>query len=95
MESQRQARQTKENRMNVQLSQRAIEQLAAAPLPVQKAFIKQINFLARNLSHPSLHAKKYDEGEDLWQARINQDWCFYFTILGETYRVESLIAHPK
>ena len=35
--------------MNVQLSQRAIEQLAAAPLPVQKAFIKQINFLARNL----------------------------------------------
>jgi len=30
--------------MNVYLSQRAIEELAAAPLPVQKAFIKQINF---------------------------------------------------
>jgi hypothetical protein len=38
--------------MNVHLSQRAIEQLADAPLPVQKAFIKQINFLVRNLSHP-------------------------------------------
>ena len=45
--------------MNVHLSQRAIEQLADAPLPVQKAFIKQINFLVRNLNHPGLHARKY------------------------------------
>ena len=60
--------------MNVHLSQRAIEQLADAPLPVQKAFIKQINLLVRNLNHPGLHAKKYDEAEDRWQARINQDW---------------------
>jgi len=71
--------------MNVQLSQRVIEQLAAAPPSVQKAFIKQINSLARNLGHPSLHAKKYDEGEDLWQARINQDWRFYFTITNDIY----------
>ena len=35
--------------MNVHLlSLRAIELLARAPLPVQKAFIKQINFLVRN-----------------------------------------------
>jgi plasmid maintenance system killer protein len=95
MEGQGQAGQIKENRMNVQLSQRAIEQLATAPLPVQKAFIKQINFLARNLGHLSLHAKKYDEAEDLWQARINQDWRFYFTIAGDAYRVENLIPHPK
>ena len=70
--------------MNVYLSQRAIEELAAAPLPIRKAFIKQINFLVRSLNHPSLHAKKYDEGEDRWQARINQDWRFYFKIDGDT-----------
>jgi len=81
--------------MNVQLSQRAIEHLAAAPLPVQKAFIKQINFLIRDLAHPSLHAKKYDESQKIWQARINQDWRFYFTISGETYYVVDLIPHPK
>jgi hypothetical protein len=45
--------------MNVYLSQKAIEQLADAPLPVQKAFIKQISFVVRNLNHPGLHAKKY------------------------------------
>ena len=57
--------------MNILLSQRATEALAAAPPPVQKAFIKQINFLVRNLKHPGLHAKKFDESEDVWQARVN------------------------
>jgi hypothetical protein len=81
--------------MNIHLSQRAIEQLAAAPVPVQKAFIKQLNFLARNLGHPSLHAKKYDEARDRWQARINDDWRFYFTIMGDTYRISELMPHPQ
>jgi Txe/YoeB family toxin of Txe-Axe toxin-antitoxin module len=80
--------------MNVHLS-RAFGQLADAPLPVQKAFIKQINFLVRNLNHPGLHAKKYDEAEDRWQARINQDCRFYFRIDGDTYRVAELRPHPK
>src|ERR1700691_2576901 len=38
--------------MNVHLSQTAGEGRFGAPLPVQKAFIKQINFLVRNLNHP-------------------------------------------
>ena len=36
--------------MNILLSQRAIEALSAAPLPVQKAFIKQLNFRRRDHS---------------------------------------------
>ena len=47
--------------MTVTHSQTVLEALAEAPVPVQKAFIKQLNFLIRNLNHPSLHAKKYDE----------------------------------
>jgi len=81
--------------MNVHLSQRAVESLAAAPPAVQKAFIKQINFLSRNLAHPSLHAKKFDEANDRWQARINDDWRFYFTIAEDTYRISDLMPHPK
>jgi hypothetical protein len=41
--------------MNIALTERAAA-LTDAPLPVQ-AFIKQIGFLARNLTHPSLRAK--------------------------------------
>jgi hypothetical protein len=47
----RKARQTKKVGMNVHLAQNAVEGLFGAPLPVQKAFIKRINFLVRNLNH--------------------------------------------
>jgi hypothetical protein len=81
--------------MNVHLSQTAIEGLLNAPLPVQKAFIKQISFLVRNLNHPSLHAKKFDEAKGRGQARVNHDWRFYFTIDRDTYRISEVIPHPK
>ena len=81
--------------MNILLRQRALEALATAPLPVQKAFIKQINFLARDLRHPGLHAKKYDEAEDRWQGRVTGDWRFYFPIVGDSYHVLDITPHPK
>jgi plasmid maintenance system killer protein len=49
----------------------------------------------KNLRHPSLRAKKYDEANDIWQARINQGWRFYFQIKGDFYVILALIAHPK
>jgi hypothetical protein len=42
-----------------------------------------------------MHAKKYDEAQDIWQARINRNWRFYFTITGDTYTIEDVIPHPK
>lgn len=81
--------------MRILLSDRAVRALEDAPVAAQRAFYKQLRFLANNLQHPSLHAKKYDEAQDLWQARVNQDWRFYFTIAGDTYRIEDVIPHPK
>jgi len=81
--------------MQIVLSDRAVESLSDAPPNVRRAFEKQLRFLASNLQHPSLHAKKYDESADLWQARVNRDWRFYFTIAGDTYRIEDVISHPK
>ena len=81
--------------MEIVLSDRAIESLKDAPLPVRRAFEKQLRFLALNIQHPSLHAKKYDEGQDLWQARVNRGWRFYFTITADSYRIEDVIPHPK
>ena len=81
--------------MNIQLTPRALATLAAAPMEVQKAFIKQLSFLTRDLRHPGLHAKKYDETKDRWQARINNDWRFWFEIHGDTYRILEIGPHPK
>jgi hypothetical protein len=62
---------------------------------VRKAFAKQLGFLLNQLAHPSLRAKKYDEANDIWQARVNRSWRFYFVILGDEYVILSIIPHPK
>lgn len=81
--------------MQIILSDRAIESLRHAPPNIRRAFEKQLRFLANNLLHPSLRAKKFEESTNLWQARVNRNWRFYFTIAKDTYSVEDIIAHPK
>lgn len=78
--------------MKIRLTERLRKSYAEAPKTIQKAFDKQAGLLADNLHHPSLHAKKYD---DIWQARVNRDWRFYFVIQGHEYVILGLKSHPK
>lgn len=66
-----------------------------APKEIQRAFDKQAVLLLQNLRHPSLHAKKYNEAEHRWQARVTRNWRFYFTVADDTYVVQDIIRHPK
>jgi mRNA interferase RelE/StbE len=81
--------------MKVVLSDAVLDSLADTPPAVRKAFFKQIMFLEKDIHHPSLRAKKYDEAKDRWQARVNKDWRFYFKIIDDTYHVSAVIPHPK
>jgi mRNA-degrading endonuclease RelE of RelBE toxin-antitoxin system len=81
--------------MQIVLSDAVIEALKDAPPPVQRAFQKQLRFLAQNPHHPSLRAKKYSEASDIWQARVTRDWRFYFGIKDDVYVIRALIPHPK
>lgn len=81
--------------MRIDYGPRALRALEEAPSVVRKAFFKQIRLLTENIQHPSLHAKKYDEAKDIWQARVNRDWRFYFSIVGDTYFIRDIIPHPK
>ena len=56
-----------------------------APRSIQDAFDKQASLLLKNIRHPSLRAKKYDDVRDIWQARVTLDWRFYFTMEGGVY----------
>ena len=80
--------------MRLSYSERFLKSINHAPAQVRKAFAKQAEFLLRDLRHSSLHAKKYDETNDIWQARVNKDWRFYFSIEGEEYRLHDIMAHP-
>jgi hypothetical protein len=58
-------------------------------------FEKQVRLPAKNLSHPSTHARKLDETTDFWQARVNRDWRFFFHIQDDACVIVTMIPHPK
>lgn len=62
---------------------------------VHKKFYKQIGFLLRNIRHPSLHSKKYDESRGIWQARVDKEIRFYFLIEDDNYVLLNIKKHPQ
>jgi hypothetical protein len=81
--------------VRLQFTPHFIRDYSRAPLKIQQAFDKQSLLLLQNLRHASLRAKKYNESEDKWQARVNQGWRFYFRIVDDAYIVTGIIPHPK
>ena len=81
--------------MRLDYTERFLKAYGSAPARIQRTFDKQAAYLAQDIRHPSLRAKKYDEAKNLWQARVNQDWRFYFQIEGGTYILLDIMKHPK
>ncbi len=81
--------------MRPHFSERFVQSYTTAPPTIQRAFDRKLELLLQDLRHPSLRAKKYDEARDLWQARVNQGWRFYFRIKGDTYQLIDITPHPK
>ncbi len=81
--------------MRLLFSGKALRDYQSAPARIQQAVDKQLSFLLKNLKYPSLHAKKYDENKDIWQARLAKDWRFYFQIRKDIYYIITIIKHPK
>ena len=81
--------------MRVLFSERFAHSFREAPDRVQREFGKQLAHLLRNLRHPSLHAKKYDETRGIWQARVIGGWRFYFTLEADLYSLIDIIPHPR
>lgn len=82
-------------RMRVKFSATAMEQFEALPKTVQAKAEKQFIHLATDIRHPSLKAKKYKGYDDVWQARIDRTWRFYFHIIKPHYVIVSIITHPR
>jgi len=81
--------------MTVRFTERADKDYAALSAIVRRAFGKQLVFLLENPRHPSLRAKKLEGHDDLWQARVNRSWRFYFKIEGDEYAIIAIVPHPK
>ena len=81
--------------MKIAYSERAGRTLEDLTPELCKSFYKQVKLLAENLRHPSLRAKKYDESRDIWQARVNRTWRFYFLIRDDVCYIIDIVPHPK
>lgn len=76
-------------------TRRSLRDYDSAALSVQAAFDKQIQLLLKDRHHPSLRTKKYQGAGNVWQARVNRDWRFYFLIEPNLYTILAIIPHPK
>ena len=81
--------------MRVRFTERADKDYAQLAPTVRKVFAKQLDLLLANFRHPSLRAKKFDRSEDVWQARVDRRWRFYFKIQDDEYAIISIVPHPK
>ncbi len=81
--------------MRIRISETALKQYNKLPTALKQKANKQFEYLLSDVRHPSLHAKKYKESDDLWQASIDKNWRFYFFIVSPEYIIVSVIRHPK
>lgn len=81
--------------MNISYRDNFTKNLKDFSLEIKKKVKKQINYLSKNIRHPSLHAKKYNENQGIWQARVDKNIRFYFKIEDDTYILTDIINHPK
>ncbi len=77
------------------LSRRALDDYTGLTRVLQTRVDKQLSLLVHNFLHPSLRAKKYDEARDIWQARIDRSYRFYFQIRNSTFYILTIIKHPQ
>mgnify|MGYP001595370167 CR=1 FL=1 len=71
------------------------KRLSKLSLHIQNKFSRGAGYLLKDIRHPSLRAKKYDESEGVWQARVDDDFRFYFIIDHDTYIFLDIKSHPK
>ncbi len=77
------------------LTKTAQKEYLKLPKKNQILFSKQVDFLIGNYRHPSLNSKKYDKETNLWQARIDKFYRFYFYVQKDKYIIISIKKHPK
>ena len=81
--------------MKLLFARHFVNQYNKLPRKLQFKVDKQLTLLVSNIRHPSLRAKKYDEDNDIWQARVDKSYRLYFRICKDVYEIISVISHPK
>lgn len=63
------------------------------PERIQEKVDKQLEFLLKDLNYPSLHAKKVQGTDDIWEARVSKSYRFTFQIEDGYYLLRRVGTH--
>ncbi|MCI4626129.1 MAG: type II toxin-antitoxin system RelE/ParE family toxin [Candidatus Magnetoovum sp. WYHC-5] len=81
--------------MKILFTAKALKDYKNLTREVQNIVDKQLEALLRDIRYPSLRTKKYDESQNIWQARINKDLRLFFGIEKDVYVIIAICKHPK
>lgn len=80
--------------MNLNISDRASEQLAKLPVSIRKKANKNFNLLINNYRHPSLRSRKM-AGTPYYEARVDIHYRFIFEIENEMINIIAVGPHDE
>ncbi|MFH1073634.1 MAG: hypothetical protein V1752_00955 [Candidatus Firestonebacteria bacterium] len=61
-------------------TERFEKNLKILPKEIKKKFYKQLNLLLSNVRHPSLHTKRIQGANEIWEGRVDYKYRFTFNI---------------
>ncbi|MDP3764408.1 MAG: type II toxin-antitoxin system RelE/ParE family toxin [bacterium] len=79
--------------MKVRFAEQFDKNLEKLPPEIKRKFKKQLSFLLRDIRYPSLRSKKREELGDVWQARVDDNYRFFFQIQKDVYLVLNILKH--
>lgn len=79
--------------MRLIVTDRARKDYKGLPQRIQKRVSKQFRMLLKDKRYPSLHAKKYEGAGQVFQARVDSNYRFYFEIHGDVYIILTIVKH--
>jgi mRNA-degrading endonuclease RelE of RelBE toxin-antitoxin system len=79
--------------MKLQRLDAFIRLYAKLPVDVRKKVDRRIGYLAQNLRHPGVKAKKMTGVGDIWEGRVNGGYRFTFQIEGDTIVLRKVGTH--
>ena len=81
--------------MKVVLSEKLKEKFKRLPEYTRKKAARQFLALSQNLRHPSIHSKKLQGYEDVWEGRIDLFYRFIFMIEKDTVIIIRVGPHDE
>ena len=79
--------------MTIRFSNAFLRQYPKLPQSIRKKTDTQVKYLAQNLRHPGLHARKMTKAGDIWEARIDEHYRMTFQIEGDTILIRKVGTH--